>query len=146
VADKKASLFRSAALRVKFFMNFSALKKKAAEIKSHTLTIYFAAKDPAMPFLAKVIAILVVAYALSPIDLIPDFVPLIGFLDDLIIVPLGLALVLRLTPAHIIASAKQKAEEVAELPVNYYMAALFIIIWLVLIGWFASFIYRVINT
>ena len=76
-------------------------------------------------------ALAVAAYALSPIDLIPDFVPVIGYLDDLLIVPLGLALVIRLIPDEVARSARQKAAEAAARPVSY-VAAIFIVgLWLV---------------
>lgn len=122
------------------------LKEQAAKLKRHTLTIYFAAKDPEMPLLPRLLAILIVAYALSPIDLIPDFIPIIGYLDDLVIVPLGLALVLRLTPQHIIETAKLRAEKEAEKPVNYYAAAVFVTIWLVLLVYLLSYLKQALGT
>lgn len=127
-------------------MNFRILKEQAAKLKGHTLTTYFAAKDPEIPLLPKLIAILVVAYALSPIDLIPDFIPIIGYLDDLVIVPLGLALVLRLTPTHVIEATKLKAEQAAEKPVNYYAAAVFVTIWLVLLAYLVSYLNQMFNS
>ena len=75
----------------------ASLKAWAKQIKQQTLTVYFAARDPRTPWAVRLLALLVAAYALSPIDLIPDFIPIIGYLDDLLIVPLGLALVVRLT-------------------------------------------------
>ena len=75
---------------------FATLKAQARQLKQHTLTVYYAARDPRTPAYVRVLALLVAAYALSPIDLIPDFIPVIGYLDDLLIVPLGLALVVRL--------------------------------------------------
>ncbi|WP_431357111.1 YkvA family protein [Marinomonas primoryensis] len=123
-------------------MMFNRLKKQAKEMKRHTLTVYFSIQDPDMPWFAKLLAMLVVAYALSPIDLIPDFIPVIGYLDDLIIVPIGLALVIRLTPQHVIRAAKLKAESAAEKPVNYYTAAIFIFIWFLLLGYFINYGYQ----
>jgi uncharacterized membrane protein YkvA (DUF1232 family) len=120
----------------------SRLKQQAKDMKRHTLTVYFAIKEPDMPWFAKLWAMLVVAYALSPIDLIPDFIPVIGYLDDLIIVPLGLALVIRLTPQHVINAAKLKADSAAEKPVNYYTAAIFIFIWFLLLGYFINYGYQ----
>jgi uncharacterized membrane protein YkvA (DUF1232 family) len=127
-------------------MTLHTLKATARQIKRHTMTIYFAAKDPAMPSLAKAIAVLVLAYALSPIDLIPDFIPILGYLDDLLLLPLGIWLVLRLTPPPVLEAAKLKAEKVVERPVNYWMAALFVVIWLGLIAWFVGFVYQVSNS
>ncbi len=110
------------------------LKSQAKQLKQHTMTAYFAARDPRTPWLVRLLAMLVAAYALSPIDLIPDFIPVIGYLDDLIIVPLGLALVVRLTPHDVWASARLRAQQSAEKPVSVasYIAALcFVLLWIV---------------
>ena len=80
-------------------MAVPSLRCWARQLKQHTLTVYFAARDPRTPWLVRLLALLVAAYALSPIDLIPDFIPLIGYLDDLLLLPLGIALVVRLSPA-----------------------------------------------
>jgi len=96
--------------------------------------VFFAARDPRMPFHARAIAILVAAYALSPIDLIPDFIPVIGYLDDLILIPIGIALVIRLTPDEVLDSARAKAQSVADKPVSYTAAAAIVAIWLVMLG------------
>ncbi|MES2583886.1 MAG: YkvA family protein [Pseudomonadota bacterium] len=110
---------------------FAALKAQARQLKQHTLTVYYTARDPRTPMLVRVLAILVAAYALSPIDLIPDFIPVIGYLDDLLIVPLGLALVVRLTPPEVLESARAKALQTASKPVSYAAAACFVLLWLV---------------
>lgn len=114
----------------------SALKAQARQLKQHTLTVYYAARDPRTPAYVRVLALLVAAYALSPIDLIPDFIPVIGYLDDLLIVPLGLALVVRLTPPEVLESARAKALQIASRPVSYTAAACFVLLWLV-VAWFA---------
>lgn len=111
-------------------MNIHALKEKARKLKLQTLTVYFAARDPAMPILVRLLAILVAAYALSPIDLIPDFIPVLGYLDDLIIIPLGLAIIIRFTPSKVIESAQLKAAQSVEKPVSYAAAAFCILVWL----------------
>jgi uncharacterized membrane protein YkvA (DUF1232 family) len=111
---------------------FAALKAQARQLKQHTLTVYFAARDPRTPAYVRVLALLVAAYALSPIDLIPDFIPVIGYLDDLLIVPLGLALVVRLTPPEVLESARAKALQTASKPVSYAAAACFVLLWLLL--------------
>ena len=82
---------------------FERIRKWAAALRRDVAALILAVRDPRTPLAARVIAALVVAYALSPIDLIPDFVPVLGYFDDLIIVPLGLALVLRLVPAALMA-------------------------------------------
>ena len=114
-------------------MIFEVLKQKAKELKKQTLTVYFASRDPNLSMHIKIIAIIVVAYALSPIDLIPDFIPIFGLLDDIIIVPLGLALIIHLTPPEIIEAAQIKALQSAERPTSYIAAFIFILIWLTIL-------------
>ncbi len=113
----------------------SMLRTRARQLKQYTLVVYFAARDPRTPLPVRALAVLVAAYALSPIDLIPDFIPVVGYLDDLVIVPLGLALVVRLTPPEVIASAKSQAERASGRPVSYAAAAFIVGLWLVA-GWF----------
>lgn len=115
-------------------MKFASLKAQARQLKQHTLAVYFAARDPRTPVLVRALAVLVAAYALSPIDLIPDFIPVVGYLDDLLLVPLGLALVIRLTPPAVMASAHSRAQQAAGKPVSYWAAAFIICLWLVS-GW-----------
>jgi uncharacterized membrane protein YkvA (DUF1232 family) len=78
-------------------------------ITKEVLTLWFCQKHPDIPLLAKILSVLVVAYAFSPIDLIPDFIPVLGFLDDIIIVPLGIYFVLKLIPEHVINESRAKA-------------------------------------
>lgn len=92
-------------------MSLETLRSRARGLKRDTYALYLAARDPRVPWYTKALALGVVGYALSPIDLIPDFIPIIGYLDDLILVPLGLALVLRLTPGHVLAEARSRAQE-----------------------------------
>ena len=88
----------------------NSLKVWAKRLKRDVITLMFASRDPAMPILPKLLAITTVAYALSPIDLIPDFIPVLGYLDDLIVVPIGIWLCLRLTPQSVIINNRAKAE------------------------------------
>src|SRR5690349_16169010 len=115
-------------------MFFGGLKRWAGELKSQLLTLWFCRSHPDTPLPAKLLAAFVVAYAFSPIDLIPDFIPVIGYLDDLILVPLGIALVLRLIPAHVLLESRQKADEwllrSESRPRNYVAAAVVVGIWL----------------
>lgn len=115
------------------------LKRWALLIRSQLLTLWFCRTHPDTPVLAKVVAALVVAYALSPIDLIPDFIPILGQLDDLIIVPLGIWLVLRLIPDHVIAVSRQKADlwiaEKKRVARNYLVAAVIVLVWVALAYW-----------
>jgi uncharacterized membrane protein YkvA (DUF1232 family) len=112
------------------FVVFATLKQKIKELKKQTLTVYFASRDPNLPRHIKIIAILIVAYALSPIDLIPDFIPILGLLDDIVIVPIGLAIIIHLTPQSILEAAKLKASQSVEKPKSYFAAFIFIFIWL----------------
>ena len=115
------------------------LKRWARELKAQLLTLWFCRSHPDTPLPAKIAAALVVAYAFSPIDLIPDFIPVIGYLDDLVIVPLGIYLVLRLIPQHVIAASRQKAdlwiEEKKSKPRNYFAAAIILAVWVALAYW-----------
>jgi uncharacterized membrane protein YkvA (DUF1232 family) len=89
------------------------IKRWAKAIKRDVLTVYFAIRDPQIPRGLRVFAIAVIAYAVSPIDLIPDFIPVLGYLDDLILVPLGVWLILRWLPPDVLARAKAQAAAAA---------------------------------
>ena len=108
------------------------MKQWARGIKRDVVTVYFAARDPQAPMGARILAGVVAAYALSPIDLIPDFIPVLGYLDDLLIVPLGLLLVMRLMPDDVLASARAKADTLLAKPRSLLAAACFVAIWGVL--------------
>ena len=120
----------------------AALRLRARQLKQHTLTVYFAARDPRTPWPVRLLALAVAAYALSPIDLIPDFIPVLGLLDDIVIVPLGLALVVRWTPPEVLASAREKAGRVAERPVSRAAAVAIGVIWLLATVWVVRWLGR----
>jgi len=109
-------------------------KQKARQLKKETYAIYLACKDPRVPWYARFLAAGVVAYAFSPIDLIPDFIPVIGYLDDLIIVPLGIWLVLKMIPPAVLAECREKAQEAMgeEKPTNWIAAGAIVLIWFIL--------------
>jgi uncharacterized membrane protein YkvA (DUF1232 family) len=92
-------------------------KAQARRLKRDAFALYFVARDRRTPWYARALAAVVVAYALSPFDLIPDFVPVLGYLDDLVVVPLGIALVLKLVPAEVLADCRARAQLAAERPV-----------------------------
>ena len=120
-------------------------KKFASALKRNIYALYLAARDPRAPILAKLIIGLVVAYALSPIDLIPDFIPIIGHLDDLILLPLGIWLCIRLIPRTVWLECQTLAvKQLSQLPSNRIAAAVIIFIWLLAISsiilWFWPFI------
>lgn len=106
------------------------LRDWARRLKQHSLTLYCAARDPRTPRLARLLALLVAAYALSPLDLIPDFIPLLGYLDDLILLPLGIWLVLRLIPRQVWDDSQARAAQLAERPVSRGAAAVIVLLWL----------------
>ncbi len=106
------------------------LKARARELRRETYVLYLAIRDPRTPWYAKAVAGAVVAYALSPIDLIPDFIPVIGYLDDLIVVPLGIALAVKLIPAPVMADCRTQALATDRLPVSRTGAAVIIALWL----------------
>lgn len=105
------------------------IKKWAKGIKKETTALYYAYKDPRCPTSAKVVAIATVAYALSPIDLIPDFIPVLGYLDDAILVPAGLILAKKLMPAEVMEDARKKVQAGEKLPKNKAAAACIIGLW-----------------
>ena len=115
------------------------LRQWARDLKGQLMTLWFCRKHPETPFIAKFSATLVVAYALSPIDLIPDFIPIIGYLDDVIIVPIGIYATLRLVPAKVLAESRMNAEAwIANKqgrPQNYFMALLFVCLWIATAWW-----------
>lgn len=107
------------------------LKGWARRLKRDVLALWLAARSPRTPLAAKLVAGAVAAYALSPIDLIPDFIPILGYLDDLIIVPLGVALAVRLIPAPLMAEFRAAANEIGR-PRSALAAGLVVATWLVL--------------
>lgn len=105
-------------------------KTGAKALKREVTALTIALRDPRMSWYARLVAGLVVAYALSPIDLIPDPIPVLGYLDDLVLLPLGIALVLRWIPAEVMASARQQAEGLGKLKKNNWpVAAVIVVLW-----------------
>jgi len=109
------------------------LRLWAAALKREVMTLWFACRDPRTPWYARVLAMLIVAYALSPIDLIPDFIPVLGYLDELILLPVGTYLVLKLVPAEALADARARAQSWVESrqpkPRNWIAAAVIVLLW-----------------
>jgi uncharacterized membrane protein YkvA (DUF1232 family) len=113
-------------------------KQWARVIRRDAHALFLASLDPRVPWYTKAIGLAVAAYALSPIDLIPDFVPVIGYLDDLIIVPIGIALVVSMIPAPIMAEHRALAEATQDRPVSRAGAAIIGLVWLtsaIALGW-----------
>ena len=110
------------------------LRNSLARLKNDVIAVWFCARHPRTPFAAKALAIAVAAYAFSPIDLIPDFIPVLGYLDDVILLPLGIWVVLKLLPEGVIAECREQAAHwLAERrpgPRSYFGAAIILGLWL----------------
>jgi len=109
-------------------------KQRARQLKIEMYTLYLAYSDPRTPWYAKIFTACVVGYAFSPIDLIPDFIPIIGYLDDLILVPIGIALALKMIPVPVLDECREKAQVIISQgkPINRVAAGIIVAIWLVL--------------
>lgn len=114
---------------------FGRIKGWAHALRRDATALWLAARSPDTPLAAKLVAALVAAYAFSPIDLIPDFIPVLGMVDDMILVPLGIALALHLMPDALMARFRAEAEVVDALPRSWAVAGVIIALWLVGIAW-----------
>ena len=116
------------------------LKSWAKAVKCEIVALWLAARDPRTPWTAKAMAVVVVAYALSPIDLIPDFVPVLGYLDDLILLPLGIFATVVLIPPPLMAEFRREAATLSGLPPSKAAAVVIVLLWLaaaIAAGWLA---------
>jgi uncharacterized membrane protein YkvA (DUF1232 family) len=116
----------------------SRIKTWARRLNRDGHAVYIASRDPRVPWYVKALAIAVAAYALSPIDLIPDFIPIVGYLDDLVIVPFGVWLVVSLIPAEIMAECRAKADAAGRRPVSRAGMIAIIVLWVLgvmTLGW-----------
>jgi len=111
-------------------------KLKANQLRRETYALYLAFSDPRVPWYARWFVAAVVAYAFSPIDLIPDFIPVLGYLDDLVLVPAGIALALKMVPETIMDECRQEAREVMAKgkPTNWVAAGVITVIWVLCIA------------
>lgn len=98
------------------------------------MVVYYAYRDPRTPWFVKIFAGLVVAYAFSPIDLVPDFIPVLGLLDDLLLIPLGVALCMKMMPKEVLESAKSRAEESQTRPTNIWAAIFIVLFWAIILA------------
>ena len=112
--------------------SFGDWKERMRALKKETFTLYQACRHPRVPWYAKALALIVVGYALSPIDLIPDFIPVLGYLDDLVLIPLGIMVVIRMIPADVLAECRQKAETIVgqRIGAGKIAAAVIVLIWI----------------
>ena len=122
----------------------SQIKDWARRLKRDSHAVYLAARDPRVPWHVKLLALAVAGYALSPVDLIPDFIPVVGYLDDIVIVPLGVWLVVSLIPAEIMSECRARANATGERPISgggmvaiilLWMAGGFVLGWIVYARW-----------
>lgn len=120
----------------------ASLRAWARELKRQTLVVWFAARDPRTPWLVRALALLTAAYALSPIDLIPDFIPVLGYLDDLLLVPLGLALAMRLIPKPVLDDARERTASAMHKPSSRAMTVAIVVVWIAMIAWVAAWAWR----
>ena len=127
-------------------MGFLAnIKAKAKLLKRQSMVLYYAVRDPRTPLGVKLLAGAIVAYALSPIDLIPDFIPILGYLDEVILLPLAIAIALKLLPEAVLQDAQVQAESALNRPKNYKAAVIIVLIWIALAVVLTVWLVRVFN-
>jgi len=116
-------------------MDLKSWKAKSKQFKTEIVALYLASKHPGTPWYAKALAVLIIGYALSPIDLIPDFIPVLGYLDDFIIVPAGIALLIKIIPGDILEECRAKAQSdvLNRKSKNWVAGVIIIFIWLLAI-------------
>lgn len=126
---------------------FKKIKAWAKNLKRQIFILYYACKDDRVPLYAKVFIACVVAYAFSPIDLIPDFIPILGYLDDVILLPLGIMLALKMIPKNVLSECEVKAEElmVNGKPKNWIAGTIIVLIWGVITVWVIMKIYHLLS-
>lgn len=127
-------------------MDIKSWKIKSKQIKSEIYALYLASKHPRTPWYAKALAALIIGYALSPIDLIPDFIPVIGYLDDFVLVPLGIALLIKTIPRDILEECRAKAQSdlLNRKSKNWVAAIIIVLIWLLALYLILSLIWPLI--
>jgi len=123
-------------------------KQRARDLKKESYALYLATRDARVPWYAKLLAVCVVGYAFSPIDLIPDYIPVLGYLDDLVLVPLGIALVLKMIPEEVMAECREKAETIMAQgkPTNWVAAGVIVAVWLLLAALSVLFVIRILRS
>jgi uncharacterized membrane protein YkvA (DUF1232 family) len=128
-------------------MDTKSWKTRAKQLKTEIVALYLASKHPRTPWYAKVLAALIIGYALSPIDLIPDFIPVAGYLDDLIIIPAGIALLIKIIPRDVLEECRAKAQSdvLNRKSKNWVAGVIIVFIWLVAIYFILSLIWSLIH-
>ena len=120
------------------------LKGWAKQLKRHLFMLYIACRDPRVPWYAKVFTACVVAYAFSPVDLIPDFIPVLGYIDDIILVPLGIFLALKMIPTPVMNDCEKQAQELMKdgKPKNWTAGVIVLLIWTAAFVWIGMWMYN----
>jgi len=129
LADNKINTKVEAGVKTKTVERW---RQHAKKLKREVYALYFAYRDPRVPWFAKVFIACIVAYAFSPVDLIPDFIPVLGYLDDLVIIPLAVTLALKMIPQYVLDQSREKADALQGKPKNWIAAVVFIAIWIAL--------------
>jgi uncharacterized membrane protein YkvA (DUF1232 family) len=119
------------------------VREWAKKLKKETIALYLAARDPRTPLVAKLLAGIIVAYAFSPIDLIPDFIPVLGYLDDFILLPIGIWFVLKLIPEAVMAESREKAQALSDAPMSWTAAIIIGLVWVASIALCGFWLYSV---
>ncbi|MBM4313226.1 MAG: DUF1232 domain-containing protein [Deltaproteobacteria bacterium] len=122
-------------------------KERVRALRKETFALYLACRHPRVPWYAKVLALIVVGYALSPIDLIPDFIPILGYLDDMVLIPLGIAMVIRMIPAEVLAECRREAETIVgkATRAGKIAAAVIVTLWIVTAALAVWLVVRTVN-
>ena len=122
----------------------SAWRQRMRQLKTEIYALYLAIRDPRVPWYARIWVAIVVGYAFSPIDLIPDFIPILGYLDDLVLIPVGIFIAIKLIPAPVLAECRTRAQtELAQnKPTSWAGAVMIIIVWLMLAVLLMAFFIR----
>ena len=123
---------------------FAELTQRVHHLKSETFALYLAARDPRTPWYAKLLVAGIVAYAISPVDLVPDVVPVLGYLDDFILIPLGISLAIKMVPHSVLSECRARAQETMQngKPVSWIAGTLIVVIWLLLAALFAAWVFE----
>jgi len=123
---------------------FDRMYQRAVRLKQDTLALYLAYRDPRVSSYARIFILCVVAYAFSPLDLIPDFIPILGYLDDLVILPLGIYLAVKMVPVNVFAECRQRAQEIFtdKKKLSLWAAAVVLLIWLLLLILFTLWVLK----
>jgi uncharacterized membrane protein YkvA (DUF1232 family) len=141
-SDSLSFLCRVSTDKAKILTLLDNWKKQARLLKREAYALYLACRDPRVPWHARILTACVTGYAFSPIDLIPDFIPILGYLDDLILVPLGIAIVLRMIPPIVMTECRTRAEALIKegKPVSRTAAVVILIIWLLCAALVAGYV------